>query len=138
FLRRAFCVVAAGGLVAAAGCTGSDHYAPDLKYAVRTDFIVRESLTAVPVAFNTPGHLPLDFLATLPTKFDANKKARGVDYSKVDRQIADKKLNLDENQKLVLKEWRENETRILDPRNLTTAERNKIGDVLSKLFGTPS
>jgi Cytochrome C oxidase, cbb3-type, subunit III len=122
-------------LTSASGCGEVDSYPAELRYPVRTDLLMVGLPKAIPAKFNNPGRLPLDTIAALPMRFDASKKARVIDYAKVDQLVKEGVLKLDENDKALLEESKNN---IIDPRNLTAAERNKIDEVLTKLFRTPA
>jgi mono/diheme cytochrome c family protein len=118
------------------GCGENDQYPSNLTYSVRNDFFVRDIPKTQPTAFETPGQMPLDFLATLPRRFDPDSKMRVIDIAKVEDQIKAGTLKLNSIQNGVLEEYKANN--VVDPRNLTAAERNKMGEMLTKLFGTPA
>ncbi len=136
FISSRYSVFVAMALLASlSGCGDVDSYPAELRYPVRSDLLVMGLPKAIPTKFNNPGHLPLDTIASLPTRFDAAKKMRVIDYAKVDQLAKEGVLKLDDNDKALLEESKNN---IHDPRNLTTGERTKIGDVLNRLFGTPA
>ena len=122
--------------LALSGCSESDQYPSDMKYGVRSDFLLRDIPKAQPPAFETPGHMPMDFLAKLPRRFDPDLKTRVIDQTKVEKMVKDGDLKLNDIQKKILDEYQANN--IIDPRNLTAAEHNKMDEVLTKLFGTPA
>lgn len=122
-------------LAAVTGCGETDTYPADLRYAVRKDLILVGLPKATPTKFNNPGRLPLDTIAALPMRFDVSRKMRVIDYAKVEQLVKDGVIHLDANDKALLEESKNN---ILDPRNLTSAERARIDEVLNRLFGTPA
>lgn len=135
FLSRYAVFVACAFLTSLTGCGEVDSYPAELKYPVRGDLLVTNLPKEIPTRFNNPGRLPLDTLAALPMRFDASRRSRVIDYSKVEQLAKDGSIKLDDNDKALLETSRAN---ILDPRNLTSAERNRIGELLTKLFGTPA
>ncbi len=128
--------VATALLTSLSGCGEVDSYPAELRYPVRSDLMLVDIPKEIPTKFNNPGHLPLDKIASLPTRFDASKKWRVIDFAKVEQLVKDGVLKLDDNDKALLETSRANN--IHDPRNLTTAERTSIGDTLTRLFGTPA
>lgn len=140
--RRAFALRLAvvfsllSGLVVTAGCGDMNSYPATMNYPVRSDFIVVSLPKLTPAKFDNPGHMPLDFLASLPRKYDASKKFKVIDFSKIESMIKSGTLKLNDNEKAVLEESKNNN--ILDPRALTIAERTKIGEILDNVFGTPA
>jgi mono/diheme cytochrome c family protein len=127
----------AGLLGLAAGCNETlDTYPESMRYPPRTDLLVKDIPKTQPTRFNHPGRLPLDLLARLPMRYDVDQKGRVVDMAKVDQQLKDGTLNLDENDKALLEEVRAGN--ILDPRNLAEPEQAAIDEMLRKVFGTPA
>ncbi|MBX7105954.1 MAG: cytochrome c [Gemmataceae bacterium] len=123
------------GMIGIIGCGTEDAYPVTLQYPVRSDLMLKAIPKVQPTRFNYPGQLPLDFLATLPTRIDPSQQARVIDYATVDLRVKNGSLKLDDNEKGLLEESKSN---ILDPRNLHPAEKAKIGEVLQQLFGTPA
>jgi mono/diheme cytochrome c family protein len=136
FMSQAFLIFALFVFASASGCGEAHSYPADLRYSVRTDLLMVGMPKSIPTKFNNPGRLPLDVIAALPMRFDASKKARVIDFAKVDQLIKEGVLKLDDNDKALLEESKNNN--INDPRNLTASEHNKIDEVLTKLFGTPA
>lgn len=134
----------AAALVTVTGCGDIEGYGPNLVYPVRSDLIVNTLPKAQPLAFNTPGKLPLDYLQELPTYYDPEKKARTIDLVRAE---ADLKAEIDkthetdpyrkvlETKKALLEEAK---TNVTDPRQLTAGERRRLADMLDHVFGTPA
>src|SRR5262245_8770176 len=114
-------------MLALSGCEANDRYPSHLTYSVRSDFILRDIPKTQPTGFETPGHMPLDFLATLPRRFDPDTKTRVIDIAQVEERVKAGTLTLTNIQNGVLEEYKANN--VIDPRNLTAAERKKIGDM---------
>jgi mono/diheme cytochrome c family protein len=118
------------------GCGDADTtYPVSMAYPVRSDLIVQSIPKLQPTKFNSPGHLPLDFMYQLPRRYDPAKRAKTFDYAKIEAQTKAGTLKLDENEKALIEE---SKTNLLDPRILTEPERKKFEEVLTKLFGTPA
>jgi mono/diheme cytochrome c family protein len=124
-----------GALLAGCG-DGADHYPKSLQYPTRSDLLVKDLPKGQPTRFNNPGHMPVDFIQTLSTRYDVSLKARTVDMARVEEQSRSGNLRLDDNDKVLLEEVKANN--ILDPRNLATAERTKLDELLRAVFGTPA
>src|SRR5262245_31796478 len=101
-------------LVSLAGCN-QDAYDPELRYAVRTDWLVAPGTWEIqPKTFNLPGHLPVDQLRQtlqLPEK-DVSRDQFAL------RPFVDKKL--------------------FDPQKLSAEIRTEYAKQLEAMFGTPA
>lgn len=123
------------GLLVVAGCGGDDGYPSTMAYGVRSDLILKAIPKVQPTKFNAPGQMPLDFIEALPRRIDPDQQLRVIDYAKVNLLSKNGTLQLSDNDKGLLEESKSN---MLDPRNLHPAERAKIGEILTGLFGTPA
>ncbi len=110
-LRLALALAAGAGLAASAGCSHG-HYADDLTYPVRTDFIVAPGTWEIqPTAFNRPGVLPLDALRILP------KAEWSADTQRLAEAVGKK---------------------VYDPTTIPAADRAEYAKNLQEMFGTPA
>jgi mono/diheme cytochrome c family protein len=111
-------LAAIAGLTLALICIGGcnqDAYDPELKYPVRTDWLVAPGTWEIqPTIFNHPGRLPMDQLReTL--------------------KLPDKDVSADQ---LALRPWVDK--KIFDPQKLSADLRGEYGKQMEAMFGTPA
>src|SRR5438045_1125735 len=101
-------------LVCLGGCN-QDGYDPELKYPVRTDWLVAQGTWEIqPTKFNLPGHLPMDHLReTL--------------------KLPEKDVSPDQ---LALRSWVDK--KLFDPQKLSADLRGEYGKQMEAIFGTPA
>ena len=101
-------------LLGIAGCT-QDAYDPELRYAVRTDWLVAPGTWEIqPNVFNLPGHLPIDQL----------------------RETVNKPENEVSPDQLALRPYVGK--KIFDPQKIPAEIRAEYGKNLDAMFGTPA
>ena len=110
-------LAAVAGLSLALVCIGGcnqDAYDPELRYPVRTDWLVAPGTWEIqPTVFNLPGHLPMDHLRETLKQ-------------------PDKDVSPDQ---LALRSWVDK--KIFDPQKLGAELRAEYGKQMEAMFGTP-